>query len=37
MEKFNLEPLCKEEMAKQFSSKVTELLEQPIVEKEQHK
>jgi hypothetical protein len=32
MGKFNLEPLCKEEMAKRFSSKVTELLEQPIVE-----
>jgi hypothetical protein len=32
MEMFNLEPLCKEEMAKRFSSKVTELLEQPIVE-----
>jgi hypothetical protein len=32
MEKFNLEPLCKEEMAKRFSSKVTELLEQPVME-----
>jgi hypothetical protein len=32
MEKYNLEPQCKEEMAKRFSSKVTELLEQPIVE-----
>jgi hypothetical protein len=32
MENFNLELLCKEEMTKRFSSKVTELLEQPIVE-----
>jgi hypothetical protein len=32
MEKFNLEPLYKEEMAKRFSSKVRELLEQPMME-----